>query len=155
MHALPKTDTATELTDLVNKTAHEFTSLSDSYWSDKPLADKWSRKEILGHLIDSAVNNLRRFCESQYAEIEPYVIQKYEQEHLVKTNDYQNLPVEHLIRLWTNLNTHIAYVLRSMPPVKREVRVLTPEGNIETLGWLAEDYVIHMQHHLDQIFDPH
>ena len=34
--------------------------------SSKESAGKWSRKELLGHLIDSAANNHQRFVRASY-----------------------------------------------------------------------------------------
>lgn len=39
----------------------------------KPSIDKWSKKEILGHLIDSATNNHQRFVRAQF-EMNPEIV---------------------------------------------------------------------------------
>ena len=66
---------------------------SEIEFSRKSSPEKWSKKEILGHLIDSAVNNLQRFTEIQFQD-KPYPIQKYDQDQLVIANDYQNASIE-------------------------------------------------------------
>jgi hypothetical protein len=73
-------------------------------FSFKPLPDKWSRKEILGHLVDSAQNNLRRFIVAQY-EDSPNIV--YRQEDWVAISRYQDYPTRHLIQIWSLLNLHI------------------------------------------------
>ncbi|GAB4032594.1 DinB family protein [Spirosoma gilvum] len=115
---------------------------------------KWSRKEILGHLIDSAINNLKRFTDAQFAE-EPYPVQRYDQNKLVAVNHYQMLPLPHLLLLWGSLNTQIVYVIDNLPFEVLALPIQLPYSNqvnntIEklTLGWLFEDYVSHMEHHL-------
>jgi len=60
--------------------------------------DKWSRKEILGHLIDSAINNLQRFTVIQY-EIKPFQIHSYNQDELVRANLYQTADTKDLLEL--------------------------------------------------------
>jgi|TARA_R110000737_G_scaffold264685_1_gene272514 hypothetical protein len=64
------------------------------------LPKKWSKKEILGHLIDSGINNLQRFTEIQFSD-RPYVIRKYNQNELVIVNDYQNAEIKEILDFWT------------------------------------------------------
>ena len=119
----------------------------------KPAPNKWSKKEILGHLIDSARNNLVRFTRVQISP-QPYYYDPYPQDELVRVNNYQEMDIQDIINLWVNLNIqihrvnsripeeilHYEVILRSNPPVKN------------TLQWLIEDYTAHMEHHLKQIF---
>src|SRR6188768_1100121 len=62
----------------------------------RPAPGKWSKQEILGHLIDSAINNLKRFTEIQFLP-QAYTVISYQQNELVAINDYQNLPLQHLL----------------------------------------------------------
>lgn len=116
----------------------------------QPLAPgKWSRQQVLGHLIDSAVNNLKRFTEAQFKD-QPYEVIPYSQDWLVALNHYQRLPVQHLLALWQSLNRQIIYVVQNMPPDKLAYKV-KPQYNqtgTQTLQWLICDYVAHMQHHI-------
>ena len=111
---------------------------------------KWSKKEILGHLVDSAINNLKRFTEVQL-EPSPYQVKVYNQAGLVKVNGYQEKDTESLIELWTALNRQIIRVLDMMPDQVLIQPIITPEGDTKSVQWLAEDYLVHMQHHLHQI----
>ena len=114
---------------------------------------KWSTQEILGHLIDSAVNNLKRFTEIQFLS-QPYTVISYMQNELVIVNDYQNLPLQHLLDLWQVLNRQIVLVVRNIPVEKLEYPVDPQYENkeLKTLGWIICDYVAHMKHHFKQIF---
>jgi hypothetical protein len=114
---------------------------------------KWSRKEILGHLIDSAVNNLKRFTEAQFSSL-PYEVIRYQQDDLVVVNEYQQLPLEHLLNLWQALNRQIVFVVRSMDEEKLNYPVdpRLSTGELKSLGWIIADYVSHMEHHFKQIF---
>src|SRR6478735_105029 len=76
----------------------------------RPAPGKWSKQEILGHLIDSAVNNLKRFTEIQFLP-QPYQVVSYRQNELVTINHYQDLPLAHLLDLWRSLNQQIRYVV--------------------------------------------
>ncbi len=113
---------------------------------------KWSNKEVLGHLIDSALNNLRRFTEAQFSP-QPYNIIPYQQEQLIPVNHYQDLPLDHLLQLWTSLNQQIIFVIENMPADKCLIPVTAQydDGVERTLEWLFNDYVAHMYHHWDSI----
>jgi hypothetical protein len=110
---------------------------------------KWSRKEILGHLIDSALNNLKRFTDAQFAS-GSYVIQRYSQDNLVLVNRYQELPLNHLLALWHSLNQQILYVAEAIPVdlLEKPVQIGQVPSEGLTLSWLIDDYVVHLEHHL-------
>ena len=119
----------------------------------RPAPGKWSKQEILGHLIDSAINNLKRFTEIQFLP-QPYTVISYQQNELVIVNDYQNLPLQHLLDLWQALNRHIIFVGKNIPTAKLNYPV-DPQyesKEMKTLGWIIGDYVAHMEHHFRQIF---
>ena len=119
----------------------------------RPALDKWSKKEILGHLIDSAINNLKRFTEIQFLP-QPYTIISYQQNELVIVNNYQDLPLQQLLDLWQSLNRQIVFVVKAIPVDKLNYPV-DPQyesKEMKTLGWIICDYVAHMEHHFRQIF---
>ena len=114
---------------------------------------KWSTQEILGHLIDSAINNLKRFTEIQFLP-QPYTVISYNQNELVIVNDYQNLSLKHLLDLWQALNRQIVLVVKNIPVEKLDYPV-DPQyesRELKTLSWIICDYVAHMEHHFRQIF---
>ncbi len=116
---------------------------------------KWSKKEIVGHLIDSALHNLRRFTEAQFSP-SPYLIQSYNPDELVRRNNYGDLPIMELLQLWTSLNLQIIRVvdvLQRNQPTLYDVPIVFSSGETNTLGWLIEDYVAHMEHHLQTLID--
>lgn len=119
----------------------------------RPGPGKWSKQEIVGHLVDSAINNLKRFTEIQFLP-QPYTIISYNQNELVVVNNYQSIPISHIVQLWQSLNRQIIYVVENTPPEKLELKVAPQYENKETktLGWVIVDYVAHMEHHLKQIF---
>lgn len=112
---------------------------------------KWSRKEILGHLIDSAINNLKRFTDAQFAD-GPYQVQPYKQDQLVIANHYQALPKEHLLSLWQSLNRQILYVAEAMSAETLSRPIYLSDSTEHTLGWLIDDYVAHLEHHLKTLY---
>ncbi len=114
-----------------------------------PAPGKWSKQELLGHLIDSAMYNLKRFTEAQFIQ-QPYTIIPYQQNELVAVNQYQHLPITHLLHLWNTLNQQIIFIIKAIPAEMLKYEVV-PQYNatgIQTLAWLFCDYVAHMDHHL-------
>lgn len=114
----------------------------------KPSPSKWSKKEILGHLIDSAQNNIRRFIVAQYDD-QPKIV--YDQDRWVAISNYQHYNLPDLISLWYLLNKYICHILENMTPEMAERKIQTEE--VHSIKWLAEDYIKHLLHHLHQVLD--
>lgn len=125
--------------------------ISEEEFSKRPAAGKWSRKEVLGHLIDSAQNNLRRFITGQYEASPPNIT--YQQDFWVAAQGYHQAKATDLILLWKLINERIAATLESMPKENYEKTADTGRGkpDLHALSWLAADYVKHMKHHMNQI----
>ncbi len=147
-------NTVDELLNIVKMYSQKCNSLTDGEFSAKPTPSKWSKKEVLGHLIDSAHNNLRRFVTGQYETVPPKVT--YEQDFWVTSNHYQEMDKSDVIMLWKLMNERIAAVLSNMAPDNYLRNADTGKANSElhSLEWLANDYVKHLKHHLNQII-PH
>lgn len=144
----------------MNQVATQLTSEIDQFiaktnkqlinWERKPAPGKWSNKEIIGHLCDSAQINLQRFVRCTYEENFKLV---YEQDEWVAAQHYQHMDVTDLLQLWRLLNLQIARVLESYPADRLQARSDSSkkETDLHTVEWLAQDYLVHLQHHLDQI----
>lgn len=139
------------LTAHINNIPFRFSELAPEELERRPYPGKWSKKEILGHLIDSAINNLKRFVDV-LSQPQPYIIQRYWQDELVVINRYQDLPLDHLLHVWRSLNQQIVYVISDIPSDKLAYQVMTPAGERQTLEWLILDYLDHMDHHWRQVF---
>jgi hypothetical protein len=140
-----------ELNNLIDTFSAKLDEIPEGEFSAKPLPNKWSRKEVVGHLIDSAQNNLRRFLCGQYEKTPSKIT--YDQDFWVNANGYQQLEKERIINLWKLMNERIAAVLKNMPPENYSRSSDTGKETVQlhSLEWLAEDYVNHMKHHLNQI----
>jgi hypothetical protein len=116
----------------------------------RPGAGKWCAREILGHLVDSACNNHRRFVVGQNADA--VVFDGYEQDAWVARQHYADVPFRDLVTLWTAYNRHLAHVMAAAPAdaLARSGRTSWGAGEV-TLQFLMEDYVRHLRHHLDQL----
>jgi len=116
-----------------------------------PLPGKWSKKEILGHLCDSAVNNLSRIIMAQYGK-QPFPVIKYHQEDWVRINGYRDQSIDYVLNLWATLNRQFIQVISRTEQEKLNYTI-DSDGEFHTLGWLIEDYLKHMEHHLEEIFE--
>jgi DinB superfamily len=139
-----------ELNQIVEAYAQKFSQIPEADFSAKPNPTKWSPKEVVGHLIDSAQNNLRRFIVGQY-EPQPNIV--YDQDFWVKSNEYRDAPKENVIQLWKLMNLQICSVLSTMPRenYSRLCNTGRETPNLRTLEWLAADYVKHLKHHINQV----
>jgi hypothetical protein len=116
--------------------------------SKKPAPNKWSKKEILGHLIDSAANNHQRFIRLQLqTEIS---LPGYDQDNWVHLNHYQQRTWNEIVTLWSAYNRHLASVIESLDDSALGHVWHSPDGDV-TLEFIASDYVRHLKHHLAQI----
>lgn len=137
------------LQDYVQIVPHKLMACPEKDLASK-LPGKWSRKELLGHLIDSALNNLKRFTDAQ-TNSEAYTLLTYQQDMLVTINQYQDLPLAHLITLWQALNQQILYVALATPTARLAKPVILPDGRQVTLSYIIEDYIAHMEHHFNTL----
>lgn len=83
---------------------------------------------------------------------QPYMVYGYRQNELVTVNNYQQLPLDHLLSLWFSLNSQIIYAVENIPAEKLQYSIQLSNGEIKTLSWLIIDYVDHMEHHWKQVF---
>jgi hypothetical protein len=141
--------TIEHLEKIISNYNRRLLAIPEEAYAQKPIPDKWSRQEILGHLVDSAQNNIRRFIIAQYEDI-PRI--GYDQDKWVSLADYQHYPVKDIIVLWRLLNLHICRILTNMSP-EAALRKCAMGDMQYTLEWLAADYCSHLLHHLHQLLE--
>ena len=145
-------DVASELGRLTEESAARLRQMDEEAAAERRGPATWSGTEILGHLLDSAFNNHQRFVRAQLsAEL---VFPGYEQERWVAVQAYGDRPWERLVALWADVNLHIAHVISRIPPERSSTPCRIGEGAPVTLEFVARDYVHHLRHHLEQIFEP-
>jgi hypothetical protein len=147
----------------IEKSAPALDKMSDEMTRQRPGPGKWSPREIVGHLIDSASNNHQRFVRALFQE--DLVFPGYAQDAWVSAQRYQDAPWNELLTLWRSFNLHIARVMEAAPAEER----LRPRArhNLDELAWrpvprdkpatldyFMADYVAHLEHHLSQIIGP-
>ena len=123
--------------------------LSEAQGNFKAAPDKWSKKEILAHLIDSASNNHQRFVRAVAQG--SLVFPGYDQDKNIVVQKPSTMSWELLIEFWANYNWYLAHVLNQIPASSAEIQCSIGGKPAVTLLWLATDYVSHLKHHLNQI----
>lgn len=118
--------------------------------SMKPaLKGGWSRKQVIGHLIDSASNNHQRFVRaSLQGSLE---FPGYDQDGFVRVQAFQDAPWPLLVALWKNYNLYLAYVIAHLVASHLKAQCRIGDNEPVSLQFLADDYLAHLLHHLDQI----
>ncbi len=145
---------------LVERSAEALLKISEADSARRPASGKWSPKEIVGHLIDSASNNHQRFVRAPFKD--DLVFPGYDQDAWVTAQRYQEAPWEDLVELWRAYNLHLAHVMAATPEAARlrehrrhnfhQIAWQTvPKGEPTTLDYFMRDYVTHLRHHLRQI----
>ena len=119
---------------------------SEAESGQRPSPELWTRKEVIGHLIDSASNNHQRFVRGQLASGQDFP--RYEQEQWVRLQGYQSARWLDLIDLWRAYNTHLLHVIECMTEEGRRATCRVGSGAEVTLAGLFVDYVDHLEHHL-------
>ena len=118
--------------------------------SSKPvLSGGWSRKQVLGHLIDSASNNHQRFVRAALQTSLDFP--GYDQDGCVRVQAVEEADWTLLVSLWAGYNRYLAHVIAHLPGSKLETLCRIGSDEPVTLRFLAEDYLRHLLHHLGQI----
>lgn len=149
-----------QLQSVIDRSTPALLGLSEADSARHPAPGKWSPREVLGHLIDSASHNHQRFVRARFQD--DLVFQGYEQDDWVSAQRYQEAPWAELVALWRTYNLHVARVMALVPdPVRTRVHTrhnlddiawrTVASGEPTTLDYLMSDYVDHLTHHLRQI----
>lgn len=139
---------AMRLDGIVEAARVQLRAIDESTASATPAPGKWSKKEILGHLMDSCANNEQRLVRARA--VTELTFPPYDQNVWVQAHGYGQRGWSDLRQLWLLFNKDMVELLRLTPQSVAEVPVHIGD-NTMTLGSLAEDYVRHMVHHLHQI----
>ena len=151
---------AERLVDALRRATPALLALDDTATARRPAPGKWSPREIIGHLVDSASNNHQRFVRMR--DRDDLVVDGYEQDVWVASQRYGEAPWVELVLLWLTYNRHLARLMAATPPADRDrVRKVhnlhlrafrpVPVDRDVTLAYFMNDYVDHLEHHLAQI----
>ena len=135
--------------ELLDENAPYFPTIDPVILEEKKTG-KWSKKEILGHLVDSAIHNLVRFTEINYVE-KPYRHRPYNQIDLVNLNQYQTMDIHDLTELWLSINKQIVRLMKSVDEKALDYKIILSDESVIDLRFLMTDYVDHLEHHIRQL----
>jgi hypothetical protein len=145
-------EVAEELEKLIGETVPALEAIGEKGSLETRGPGTWSRRQILGHVIDSAFNNVHRFVRAQQED--ELVFPDYDQPAWVAAGGYQDRSWSGLVDLWGAVNEHVAQVIRRIPAGRLETPCRIGASEPMTLEFLVRDYVRHLRHHLQQIHDP-
>lgn len=144
-------ETSQQIRSLVHKTVSELSIIHSEKTGFKSSPDKWSKKEMLGHLIDSALNNHQRCVRAGYNAADQFP--PYDQNNWVSIQHYNELDWHDLIRFWNELNQHLCHVIEHLPNEIKLNKCNIGKEELVTIEFVIKDYLRHMQHHIGQIID--
>jgi hypothetical protein len=142
-------DLSEKLLAVVSAAEPRLREIGDVESSRPVLKGGWSRKQVLGHLIDSASNNHQRFVRAVLQESLEFPA--YDQPGNVRVQAPQEADWALLVTLWAAYNRYLAHIVFRLPDSKLETICRIGSGKPATLCFLAEDYLTHLLHHLGQI----
>jgi hypothetical protein len=112
--------------------------------------DGWCAREVVGHLIDSACNNHRRFILGQTPGLTKF--DDYDGDAWVSRQHYADESWSALVSLWSAYNVHLRHVISRTPADRLLMSATAPDGSDPvTIGFLMQDYVAHLRHHFEQV----
>jgi len=142
-------ETAENLRDVIKNILPLLKKINESKASARPKPEKWSPKEIIGHLIDSANNNQMKFVKC--IETNDLNVIGYHQNEWVTIQKYNTYDWDTLLDFWVLFNYHIAHIIENVHETS-----LSNEIKVEGVGpfkleFIMKDYVEHLKHHLNQV----
>lgn len=159
---VPASITAAALQTAVDDAVPRLTSVGAVLSAQSPAPGKWSPREIIGHLIDSAQNNHGRFVRAQLSP--DLIFPGYEQDDWVRVQGYGERDWAELIALWAAYNRHLVHVIKRVSPDAADrprrahnldeiaTHSVSPDTPA-TLAYFMADYLMHLEHHLRQVWD--
>ena len=135
------------LEQILNTIPQLLRAIDENEMQFKSSPDKWSKKQILGHLIDSASINHHRFVRGQFEDV-PEI--SYDQDKWNDHSYYQQIDTKQIIDLWTVYNRQILEITKRIPSGHWQ-RMIRVKDDRFTLEFILSDYVHHMEHHLRQV----
>lgn len=144
-------DIARQIRSLISTVEPRLSRMNDGDLVFKPTQHEWSKKEILGHLIDSAANNHQRFVRAVNKVANQFPT--YDQDEWVRIQRYNERHWLSLIELWSAYNSHLSHIIECIPEDAKSSPCHIGKKEPVTLEFVVKDYLRHLQHHLKDIFE--
>ena len=142
-------NTASHLIEVLELSLQGLRLISDEKASVRPAPGKWSAKEIIGHLTDSAANNHQKFVRTILEDGVRFV--GYAQDGWVATQHYNEESWEQLLLVWEHYNRHLAHIMQHIPAAALEHEIFIDGKGPFTLAFIVKDYLEHLKHHMEEI----
>lgn len=151
-----------QLRQIVLGSVESLREISAMTFNEKPSPEKWSKKELLGHLIDSAYNNHQRILRAESQKNLVFI--GYDQDEWVKRNNYQQRDRDEVLKLWEGVNYHLGMLISGLNKDLLEEKTSAhnfdeicfnslESGTLTSLSYLIEDYLNHLEYHLEQLIE--
>lgn len=142
-------DIAKQLRETIDYVLPQLQKITDTEASVKSRPEKWSFKEILGHLIDSACNNQQKFVRTMQQPHLNFV--GYKQDVWVASQKYNEGNWLEIIDIWVAYNRQITHIIEMVDPSVLSYTISIEGSKPFSLQFIMTDYVEHLKHHLKQI----
>ena len=138
-----------KLKSIISTSLPELRKMNDETTSVKKTQDQWSKKEILGHLIDSCSNNHQRIARALHNVADQFPL--YNQNEWVRVQKYNEMRWNDLLEFWAAYNNHLSIIIEKIPDSAGSAPCNIGQEEPATLEFVVTDYIRHLQHHLGQI----
>src|ERR1700722_11458316 len=138
-----------KLKEIAAKGPALLTAISADEAAKNPVPEKWSKKQELGRMVDSACNKHQRIVRAQL-EKDPS-LRGYDGDRWVSLHNYQAMEWNEIIECWRTVTQQLIRAASAIPPQAGERKLKVGGGDPITLGFLVKDYVDHLLHHLRHI----
>ena len=142
-------DVARQIRSLISTVEPQLSRMNHHEMGVKPDPHEWSKKEILGHLIDSAANNHQRFVRAVNKIASQFPT--YDQDEWVRIQKYNEMPWSFLVTLWSAYNSLLSHIIEHIPESAGSSPCNIGKEEPATLEFVVKDYLHHLQHHLQDI----
>ena len=145
-------DIAQQLRSIISMVEPRLSGMNHDELGFRPATQEWSKKEILGHLIDSAANNHQRIVRA----VNKVAVQfpTYDQDEWVRIQQYNERPWPSLVALWSAYNNHLSHVIECIPEDAESSPCNIGKENPVSLDFVIKDYLRHLRDHLRDILGP-
>ncbi len=133
--------------EIIDNFYEYFKSIDSEITKVKLSEDKWSLKEIIGHLIDSASNNHQRIVRLQISDLLDFP--QYDCEQWIRVQKYNNFDWEFLVTLWYHYNGLILNIINGIKSEHLQNLWVKDEDNSITLEEIIRQYYIHLEKHME------
>lgn len=137
-----------ELLELIEDFKSEFISIGENFASIKLSEDKWTLKEIIGHLVDSASNNHQRILRMKMTDHLNFP--DYKNTQWLELQQHNRMKFADLLGLFYFYNKLLANIIENISEeelVHRWEVQWDPKEDFIILEALVKHYVVHMRGH--------